>query len=714
MCVRCLGRVCCPARGGSRGAGRATLYRAAAECWPAPDDEANSYRLRARSRSEVPPNTLVYVEVEASTPFDGSAVLPRIVGMREGKEWVIPNNLVKFRSGRARVPLLNTTDRELTFHPGQRLGRVETLPSENEGVLLAEESGDVPGRFEGMTYEDVITGVELSDDQRKQLFSVLEKHRACFPSSCRRYGTTNAAAHRIATTGVEPIRVAPRRCPPSAREEIRRQVFEMIEDGVAEESFSPWAAPVVLVKRKDGRLRFCVDYRRLNEVTVKDAYPLPRVDDLLDHVGDARIFTSLDLASGYWQVPVHPEDREKTAFVTPDGLYQFRQMPFGLCNAPATFQRLMDRVLGRLKWEMCLVYMDDVLIFGAGFREHLARLDSVLSAVQSAGLTLNISKCRFCVREIAYLGHILSDGNIRPDERNIQAIMSIQRPQNVSEVRSFLGAAGYYRRFVHNFAQLERPLAHLLKKKTEWKWSGEQEQAFEAIKRAVVGPAVLRVFSQSAETILRTDASGVGLGAVLAQVVDGVERPVLFLSRRLTDVETRYHSNEQECLALTWALERLRAYLLNRRFTVFTDNTALKWLWAKQATSGKFARWVVQLQEFDFVISHVSAAQNKVADCLSRSPTDPPEATVPDEPAVYLFEKAVTPKRYFALCQQGDATLRALFDQASATPDGVDSRYGRLILKKGVLYQVNPGRGASPSFCRANCVSPPNPRVVPR
>ena len=205
------------------------------------------------------------------------------------------------------------------------------------GVPDSEDDGPLPGELK--------VGAELSYRQRAQLWQVLTRHRGCFPSDGRRYGNTHAAVHRIETAGVEPIRVAPRRCTSRAREEIRRQVAEMMCDGVTEESFSPRAAPVVL----DGKMRFCVDYRRLNDVTVKDAYPLPRVDDLLDHVGDARVFSSLDLASGYWQVRVHPDGREKTAFVTPEGLFQFRQMPFGLCNAPATFQRLMDRVLGRSK-----------------------------------------------------------------------------------------------------------------------------------------------------------------------------------------------------------------------------------------------------------------------------------------------------------------------------------------------------------------------------
>ncbi len=653
-------------------------------------------RLTVNVNTTALPLALTPVEVRANASFTGRAVVSRVWGVRKGREYATANSIVDFKAGVGHVFVLNATERPLLFHRGQRLGRAEPIDESAEILVLEEE----PEPFDldhppdsTLPTERIQIGDAVSDAQREQLLCVLSRNHKCFPTSERRYGMTSTVQHAIRIDGSDPVHMPPYRTTAAARDEIRKQVGEMLACGVIEESNSPWAAPVVLVKRKDGRLRFCVDYRRLNNVTIKDSYPLPRIDDLLDHVGTASFFTSLDLASGYWQVPVRPEDREKTAFITQDGLFQFKHMPFGLCNAPATFQRLMDRVLSGLKWSMCLVYLDDVLIFSRDFPEHLRRLDLVLGAIQSAGLVLNLEKCQFCVKEIPFLGHVLTSCGIKPSNDKVRAILEYRRPKETSSLRSFLGLIGYYRRFVPDFAALECPLAALLRKNAVWKWTKERELAFVTLKKRLANPPVLKLFQPGDETIVRTDASGRGLGVVLSQMQGDDERPVAFLSRRLHDVETRYHSNELECLALVWGLRKLRHYLLGRPFRVQTDNSALTWLWSSKTLKGKFSRWALELQEFDFSISHVKGSQNVVADALSREPVCDSPLPCNESFPVYTLDPSRLPSREFALCQQGDRSLNPIFMRVLASPQGVRLKEGQFILRRRVLLQVNPDRG---------------------
>ena len=332
-----------------------------------------------------------------------------------------------------------------------------------------------------------------------------------------------------------------------------------------------------------------MDYRRLNAVAIRDSYPLPITDDVLDRLEGANYFSTLDLKAGYWHVPVRLEDRQKTAFITPDGLYEFKRMPFGLCNAPFTFQRLMDKVLVRLKWQMCLVYLDDVIVFGRSFAEHQQRLEAVLIALETAGLRLNAAKCSFAKKEVIFLGHLIGEYGIRPDPSKLGAISAFPVPTNVAGVRSLLGLFSYYRRFVPEFATIALPLVQLLKKGTVWTWNQQQQEAMELLQTALLNAPPLAQDDGKCELHLKVDASGVGLGAVLSRKDNEHERPIAFISRHLSPAETRYHSNELECLALIWALQQFRTFLYGREFSVYKNSNALRWLVNKKNVERKFA-----------------------------------------------------------------------------------------------------------------------------
>ena len=314
------------------------------------------------------------------------------------------------------------------------------------------------------------------------------------------------------------------------------QVQQMLASNVIRPSNSPWASPVVMVRKKDGSLHFCVDFRQLNAATVKDAHPLPRIDDLLDALHGARWFSTLDLKSRYWQVPITEND--KTAFCTCSGpLYEFNQVSFGLCNAPATFSRIMDRVLAGLHWETCLFYLDDVIVFSSTWEEHLARLCQVFERLRHANLKLGADKCTFAAKEISYLGHRVTEEGLLPDSLLLAVIRESPPSKTATEVRSFLGFAGYYRRYVKNFAAIAGPLHALTRKDAVFHWSDECQDTFNKLKTLLTTSPITAFPDFSQAFRLYTDASTTGLGAILAQVRDGKEHIICCASRALNQAE---------------------------------------------------------------------------------------------------------------------------------------------------------------------------------
>ncbi|CAN2387863.1 Reverse transcriptase (RNA-dependent DNA polymerase), partial [Pristimantis euphronides] len=376
-----------------------------------------------------------------------------------------------------------------------------------------------------------------------------------------------------------------RQIPPKMYQEVKKLLNHMLATGVVRESQSPWAAPVVLVKKKDGSIRFCVDYRKLNSCTIRDSYPLPRIEESLSALGKARYFSTLDLASGYWQVPMAEQDREKTAFILPMGLFEFDRMPFGLSNAPGTFQRLMEKCLGDLNFESVLIYLDDIIVYSHTFEEHLQRLEQVFDRLKKHGLKIKPKKCHLFQEEIEYLGHSVSKHGVKPSPEKVAAVQQWPTPTTLRELRAFLGIAGYYRRFIKDFAKIAGPLHELLRgtaggpKNRPIPWGVRQEEAFQKLKHLLTTAPILGYADFEQPFLLHTDGSLYGLGAVLSQIQEGKERVIAYGSRSLRESErnpSNYSSFKLELLALVWALtEKFAEYLTGAEVIVKTDNNPL-------------------------------------------------------------------------------------------------------------------------------------------
>ena len=396
----------------------------------------------------------------------------------------------------------------------------------------------------------------------------------------------------------------------AVRREEMAQVQQMLSSGIIRPSNSPWASPVIMVKKKDSSLRFCVDFRQLNAATVKDAHPIPRIDDLLDALHGACWFSTLDLKSGYWQVPIQERDKEKMAFRTSSGqLFEFNQVHFGLCNTPATFSRLMDCILAGLHWETCLFYLDDIIVF---------------ERLKHAKLKLSADKCTFAGREVSYLGHRVTEEGLLPDPSLLAAIREISPPQNATEVRSFLGLAGYYRRYVKNFAAIAGPLHALTRKDVVFHWSSDCQDAFDCLKTLLTTSPITAFPDFSLPFRLYTDASTAGLDAILAQVREGKECIICCASCSLNQAEKAYPATKLECLAIVWAIAKFRPYLMSIPFEVYTDHYALQWLKTMRTGSALLHRWSAALEEYDFTVKHRPGKSQTHVDGLSRLPINPP------------------------------------------------------------------------------------------
>ncbi|GFS52302.1 hypothetical protein TNCV_4850271 [Trichonephila clavipes] len=447
---------------------------------------------------------------------------------------------------------------------------------------------------------DLLENAELSPEQKSSAERLFQEFEDVFSRNSSDIGHTTVTQHRIDTADHPPIKQHPRRLPFAKQEEVGTLLREMQENDIIEPSSSPWASPIVLVRKKDGSTRFCVDYRKLNDVTKKDSYPLPRIDDTLDTLSGHKWLSTLDLKSGYWQVEIHPEDRENSIHFRPRTMavqsYAVRALQ---C---ASYFRAPDGDRGRT------------------FEEHLQNIRKVLSKLSDANLKLNPSKCKFFQKEVNYLGHIISAEGVRTDPEKVSAVKNWKRPENLRELRSFLGLCTYYRKFVKGISNIAKPLHKLTESKQKFQWTKECEDSFLQLKEALTSSPILIYPQPDKPFILDTDASNESVGAVLSQEIDGQERVVAYWSKCLSKQERNYCVTRKELLAIVKAIEHFHHYLYGQKFLLRTDHASLTWLMNFRNTEGQVARWIQRLNEYYFDIRHRKGSSHGNADALSRRP----------------------------------------------------------------------------------------------
>lgn len=458
----------------------------------------------------------------------------------------------------------------------------------------------------------------LSSNQRRQLEEVVR----LLPSfEVEGLGKTSLLKHPIDTNEARPVKQRHYPISPAKQNEMYAEIDRMLSLGVIEPSRSPWNSPIVIVRKHCGKPRLCLDSRALNEVTVKDAYPLPNIDGILSRLGDTYFISAIDLKDAFWQIELDNDAKEKTAFTVPGrSLYQFARMPFGLCNAAQTMCRLMDQAIDPDLRESVFVYIDDLLVVSADFDSHIVRLRRVAQCLRKANLTINVQKSKFAMKEMSYLGYIVGNGVLKTDPEKIRAISEFPVPANIRQLRRFLGLTGWYQRFIANYSAISTPLSNIKGKPENFKWSPDAQVAFDQLKASLTTAPVLSHPNFEKPFLIQCDASATGVGSVLCQVGDdGHEHPIAFMSKKLNAAQRNYSVTELECYAAVLSVKKFRAYVEGMRFTIITDHMSLKWLMSQKELSGRLARWSLKLQAFDFSIEHRKGTTNVVPDVLSRA-----------------------------------------------------------------------------------------------
>ncbi|KAL6417870.1 hypothetical protein ACFW04_012472 [Cataglyphis niger] len=472
---------------------------------------------------------------------------------------------------------------------------------------------------------DLLRLNHLNKEESDHVSRLIDRHQDLFHLPGSKLGFTSVIKHKIVTSDEQPINTKQYRFPPIHKEEIDKQIKELLDNDVIKPSESPYNSPLWIVPKKadskgNKRWRMVIDYRALNEKTIGDAYPLPNITEILDQLGSAKYFSVFDLASGFHQIPMHESHAGKTAFSTPHGHYEFNRMPFGLKNAPATFQRLMDQVLSGLQGSELFVYLDDIVLYASSLREHEIKFDKLAERLRQANLKLQPDKCEFLRKEVGYLGHIISDEGVKPDPAKIRAVKEFPTPRNAKNIKQFLGLAGYYRRFIPNFSKTARPLTNLLKKEEPFDWTDEQESAFVQLREALCTEPILQYPDFTKPFVVTTDASGYAIGGILSQGSIGKDLPIAYTSRLLNTAEKNYSTIEKELLAIVYCVNYFRPYLYGRRFELVTDHKPLVWLHSVKDPTSRLVRWRLKLAEYEYEVKYKAGRTNVNADALSRNP----------------------------------------------------------------------------------------------
>ena len=609
-------------------------------------------RVLLHRKTTIPPKSMKLVRATLESPAD----VPFLVEPKESSSlFAVP--VMVGGNGPLKVCLVNLGEELISLKRKQNLATAVEIDAlvDTEDVEETREK-DIGGcevRSIQAAGKSVVVGEKPEQSQNEsqgwQEEQELPEHVRCLYEECRKRLTAEQAkfvrelliefadafathdldigrftifAHRIRTGKAMSLRKSMRRTPLGFDQEERKTLKAMLDAKVIEPSQSEWASPPVLVRKKDGSWRYCIDFRGLNAVTTRDAYPLPLIEECIDSLADMQWFSTLDMNSGYWQIPVAEQDKEKTAFITKYGLFHFLRMPFGLSNAPATFQRTMNLVLSGLIWVNVIVYLDDVNVIGRTFQENLANLRVVLSRFRKYGLKLKPRKCVLFKRETAFLGRRVDSAGVHMTDDHVKAVQEWPEPKNRKQVEQFLGFINYHRSFIQDLAKTTAPLYELTGPKAKWRWGEEHSKAFGQLKQVMTSVPVLGCPKADEPFILDTDASDFAIGGVLSQIQDGKERPISFASKVLNSAQRDYCTTRKELLAVVMFTRHFRHYLLGRVFLIRTDHASLVWLMRFKHPSGQLARWLTELAQYAFQIEHRSGSKHLNADGMSRIPVE--------------------------------------------------------------------------------------------
>ena len=540
---------------------------------------------------------------------------------------LLPNAVVKVSKNK-HIPwaIVNETGRHIHLRKGQVIGIASQYQKTAEVLEIANDSTPETEK------ENVLKSLNLEylpSEQREILMTLLQSNVDLFVQKDSDLTSTHVTEMRINTQNNPPSYQTPRRPPLAYRHILEEQIQEMLNANVIRRSNSPWMSPVLLVPKKDGSMRFCVDFRKINAITVRPAASIPSAEDIFYALGNSKFRTSLDMKQGFWQIPIKEEDKEKTAFGTDAGVFEFNRMPFGLAGSPAVFQNCMNAILGDVR-HFALAFVDDIIVFSETFDDHVKHLSAVFERLRKANLKLKISKCDFIKKRLNYLGHIISDEGISVDPDKVSVMENLKPPTNIREVRSFLGMTSYYRKYVPNFSKIAKPLTSLTRKNARFKWTDEAQKSFDFLKESLLQAPILAFPDITKPFKLYTDASQYALGAVLMQEQDGHDRAIQYVSHQFSPQKVAWPVIEREAFAIVYSLEKLRPIIVGTDITVYTDHKPLKHLFTSEMRNPRIQRWAIILGEYACKIEYISGAKNAAADMLSRLHNTPVAGNLED------------------------------------------------------------------------------------
>ena len=555
----------------------------------------------------------------------------QLCALFEPKEKFVTENIsapnILFNLSEETIPIAidNKTDNEITIYKDTTLGFSEIVPQAviNSITNIPSSSKLVPMKPNKYDLVNVKKSADKTVPRRyqTQFASLIDEYSDVFSKSEWDLGRCDITEHKIEIEpGSRPVKIPSRRMPLHYKEDLQKKIDVFLEKDLITPCHSPYSAPAMLVPKKNGKLRLVIDYRQLNKQTIKSCWPIPSIEEIFDTLEGSAYFTSIDMSAGFHQVPLEKKSQDYTAFSTPFGSYKWLVMPMGLTGSPPTFQCLVEKVLVGLNWKICVPYIDDIIVFSKTAEEHLERLRLVFERFRTANLKVNPAKCDFFRTNVQFLGHIVSKDGLQADPSKVEAVQNFPTPKSQTDVKSFLGLASYYRRFVPNFAGIARPLHQASEGSSNFHWPTAAQDAFDTLKQKLTTTPILAFPNLQKPFILYTDASQFAMGAVLAQEQDGLERAICYASKALSKAQTKYSATRRELLALVTFTRHFRHYLLGRKFTIVTDHSALQWLHNFKDPDGITARWLEKLAPFDYEVRHRPGKSIGHADGLSRTP----------------------------------------------------------------------------------------------